>query len=188
MKNKVTPLDALLFAANKTNGFYTKSPRKPYVNHLIEVANILSLAPIEDNEELLVTGILGELLENSDTSEEEIQGVFGNRVLDKLKSLTDNESTSAKDMMHKREQRVFNFTCDAKLIEIARCIAQIDEMPEQWSVQRRLEYLNHLERVVKNCGVSLKGFADSFAVKLFNARNRIIDEHSRYDTLSFRLV
>ena len=96
MKNKATPLDALLFAANKTNGFYTKSTTKPYVNHLIEMANILAHAQLQDTDELLVTGMLSELLENSDTTEEEIAGVFGDAILDKLVSLTDNISSDAK--------------------------------------------------------------------------------------------
>ena len=177
MKNKATPLDALLFAANKTNGFYTKSTTKPYVNHLIEMANILAYAPLKDTDELLVTGMLSELLENSDTTEEEIAGVFGDAILDKLVSLTDNNSLDAKERMAKRECRVSQLPCEGRLIEIARCIAQVDEVPKQWGLCRRLEYLEHLERVVKNCSVSVKSFNEHFNEKLFQARSSIMDEY-----------
>lgn len=76
--------EALEFATKAHEGQVSESGH-PYINHPIWVSNHL------DNELDKVVGLLHDVLEDTDTKEEEILNIFGKEILDILKVITKNK-------------------------------------------------------------------------------------------------
>ena len=83
---------AIIFAARKHNGQLRKGTDIPYISHIMEVMQIL----IENKcrEDTIIAGILHDTLEDTDTTPEEIQKLFGMSVLDIVLSVTEDKSLS----------------------------------------------------------------------------------------------
>jgi guanosine-3',5'-bis(diphosphate) 3'-pyrophosphohydrolase len=92
MINNLTVLtEAYKFSAIK----HTKQRRKgimdiPYINHPIEVANILSHTNKNVDISLLAAAVLHDTLEDTDTSFEELTEVFGSEISNIVLEVTDD--------------------------------------------------------------------------------------------------
>lgn len=69
---------AIKFAANKHNGQNRKGKNVPYILHPLEVFNILYRMGAD--EDLLVAGLLHDVLEDADTTVEELKAEFSEDV------------------------------------------------------------------------------------------------------------
>jgi (p)ppGpp synthase/HD superfamily hydrolase len=78
---------AIEFAANKYRHQQRKGTDIPYVSHPYGVGLILLQAKCK--EEVIITGILHDTLEDTDTTEEEIRNQFGQIVLDLVKGCSE---------------------------------------------------------------------------------------------------
>jgi guanosine-3',5'-bis(diphosphate) 3'-pyrophosphohydrolase len=71
-------LHAARFAAEKHTGHFRKgSRREPYINHPIEVANLIANVAMVDDEDILSAALLHDTVEDCDVSPEEITEKFG---------------------------------------------------------------------------------------------------------------
>src|ERR1700722_14735124 len=86
-------LDAALFAAQKHAGQKRKGQAaEPYVNHLIEVAQLVSSALPETDTNLVMAALLHDVVEDSDVSKDDLIQRFGQDVADLVAELTDDMS------------------------------------------------------------------------------------------------
>jgi len=146
-------LKAFRFAAEKHNDQRRKDTKSsPYINHPIEVAETLwSVGNVRD-EELLVAAILHDTIEDTDTTKEEIKTEFGEEVLNLVLEVTDDKSLPKETRKQLQVEHAPHKSDRAKLLKIADKINNIRDIikspPEDWSLERRQEYLLWSEKVV----------------------------------------
>ena len=148
--------EAADFAARRHTGQQRKGRgNEPYVNHLAEVANLLSIATDGAAAELVAAGWLHDTIEDTATTREELAQKFGERVAALVVEVTD-------DMILPKDQRRQKQIVDAprkspgaKLIKIADKIsnirARIVPQPNQAARDDLIDYVAWAEKVVAGC-------------------------------------
>lgn len=85
-------LQAAAFAAERHSNQRRKGKRAaPYINHPIAVAACLADAGVEDPD-ILAAALLHDTVEDTDTSLEELQQLFGARVASIVAEVTDDKA------------------------------------------------------------------------------------------------
>jgi (p)ppGpp synthase/HD superfamily hydrolase len=85
---------AASFAAWKHSDQRRKDVKKtPYINHPLEVANILQGCGVDDDE-ILAAAILHDTVEDTDTTFGEIELLFGSNVMRYVRQVTDDRTLS----------------------------------------------------------------------------------------------
>lgn len=81
MKKTLTLLDrAIIFATKAHSGTRRKGTNVPYIVHPIEAAAIVSA--MTDDEEVIAAAVLHDVLEDTDTTEDDLYARFGRRIAD----------------------------------------------------------------------------------------------------------
>ena len=146
--------EAMYFAAKK----HTKQKRKgadeePYINHPLEVINLLVTVGGITDEKILEAAVLHDTIEDTDTTNEEIAERFGREISEIVMELTDDKSLPKAVRKEKQVEHAPHLSAEAKQIKICDKISNIRDVmenpPDGWSDERRLEYINWGERVVK---------------------------------------
>lgn len=151
-------IDALKFASEKHIHQRKKGcDSLPYINHPIQVAHLLIHAG-ETDDELLIAAILHDILEDTETTEQELLSIFGSRVTNMVVELTDDISISYDDRKRMQIKKAPNLSADAKKIKIADKIANIQDLLRYeftWSHRRKQQYLDWSRKVILACrGIS----------------------------------
>src|ERR1035437_2368528 len=88
-------LKAAHFAAQKHAGQRRKgAAAEPYINHLLEVAELVSSALAEPDTNLVIAALLHDAVEDTGTTKEELAETFGSDVADLVMEVTDDNSRS----------------------------------------------------------------------------------------------
>lgn len=146
-------LAALSFAAYKHRNQRRKdSAETPYINHPIAVANILLNEAGITDETVLISAILHDTVEDTDTSFEEIEQQFGDQVRAVVAEVTDDKSLPKAQRKQKQIEHAGGLSDRAKLLKLADKTANLRDMvnatPEDWSTERIDEYLEWGKTVV----------------------------------------
>ena len=149
-------LRALHFAAQKHRDQRRKDPEaSPYVNHVIDVAETLARVGGVDDASMLQAAILHDTIEDTETSAAEIERVFGQEVQSLVTEMTDDKSLPKKERKRLQIEHAPRLSLRAKQIKLADKICNIRDViyspPENWPLERRLEYLDWSEQVVVGC-------------------------------------
>lgn len=78
------------------------SPKLPYVSHLFSVASIIS--EHSDDEDLIIAGLLHDILEDTDFKKETLLSEFGERIHELVDSVTEATKEEKKRMTWKEEK------------------------------------------------------------------------------------
>ena len=92
MINKHRLNTAIEFATKKHSGQFRKSTAIPYILHPLEVLQILYSMRADTN--LMIAGVLHDMVEDTDTSLNEIRELFGNDVAELVASNSEDKSKS----------------------------------------------------------------------------------------------
>lgn len=156
-----TLLTALHFAAEKHRTQRRKDPAKtPYINHPIEVATILAECGVTDLT-TLVSALLHDTIEDTDTTPQELRRRFGAVVRDVVLEVTDDKSLPKAERKRLQVEHAPFLSRRARLVKLGDKISNIgyvaDAPPPSWSLQRRREYLDWTAAVIGGCrGVSAR--------------------------------
>jgi guanosine-3',5'-bis(diphosphate) 3'-pyrophosphohydrolase len=146
-------LKAIRFAAEKHSDQRRKdSKSSPYINHPIQVAEMLwTVGEVRENT-LLVASILHDTIEDTATSPEEIREQFGEAVLALVLEVTDDKGLPKEVRKQHQIETASLKSHSAKLLKLADKICNvrdlIDSPPRSWSLERKQEYLLWTEKVV----------------------------------------
>jgi guanosine-3',5'-bis(diphosphate) 3'-pyrophosphohydrolase len=146
-------LKALRFAAEKHRDQRRKGvSASPYINHPIEVTEILwRLGEVRDTN-LLLAAILHDTIEDTDATPDEIKSEFGEEVLSLVLEVTDDKSLPKQKRKQLQVENAPHKTPKAKLLKLADKISNVREIvsapPKDWSLERKQEYLLWTEKVV----------------------------------------
>lgn len=162
-------LDAASFAAEKHAGQKRKGrDGQPYINHPLEVADLLATVGKIDDEDILAAGLLHDTVEDSHATLDELSERFGKRVAGFVEELTDDTSLPKAERKRKQVEHAPHMSHEAKQIKIADKISNIRDVlenpPEGWSTERRREYIEWGEEVVdklRGVNAELEAFFDS---------------------------
>lgn len=147
-------LQAMKFAAEKHANQRRKNPdATPYINHPIEVAEILaSVGGIED-EEVLAAAVLHDTVEDTSTTFGEIEGLFGSRIARIVKECTDDRSLEKAERKRLQIVHAPGKSPEAKCVKIAdktcNLASVLADPPKGWSVERQREYFGWAEKVIE---------------------------------------
>lgn len=161
MKNLKALTKAYEYAAHK----HTYQRRKgvkdiPYINHPVEVVNLLCFTLKEDDYNLLIAAVLHDTIEDTDTTEFEIEQLFGNEVASIVMEVTD-DMTKPKSVRRKKQiESAKNSSDKAKQIKIADKACNILDMLTtryEWTKRMKREYVAWALEVVDGCrGVNVE--------------------------------
>jgi len=125
----------------------------PYINHPLELARILTEEGGVTDPEVIAAALLHDTVEDTETSQAEIEGRFGARVAGMVAEVTDDKSIT--DKLERKNLQVLNApgkTHGAKLVKLADKIANLRDLlyapPADWSDGRKRNYVELSARVV----------------------------------------
>ena len=153
MNNLNKLLEAASFAAKKHRSQKRKgSDAEPYINHPLEVANLLANVGRVADYDILIAAILHDTIEDTETTPEELTGRFGEKVCRYVLEVTDDKSLEKQVRKQLQIEHAPHLSEGAKVIKLGDKISNITDVtnnpPDDWSPERRLEYIIWGERVV----------------------------------------
>ena len=146
-------IEAARFAAKKHTGQTRKgADAEPYINHPLEVANLLAnVGKIEDFD-VLIAALLHDTVEDCGVKKEEIAELFGETVAGYVSEVTDDKSLPKARRKELQIEHAPALSRGAKQIKLADKISNIADIinspPAGWSSQRKIEYVEWGEKVV----------------------------------------
>jgi GTP diphosphokinase / guanosine-3',5'-bis(diphosphate) 3'-diphosphatase len=146
-------LKAALFAAEKHSGQRRKgTAAEPYVNHLLEVAELVSSTLPEPDTNLVIAALLHDTIEDTGVTKEELVQAFGSDVADLVMEVTDDKSLPKAERKRLQIVNASNISVRAQAIKLADKISNLRAIlaspPADWSVERRREYVQWAKQVV----------------------------------------
>jgi guanosine-3',5'-bis(diphosphate) 3'-pyrophosphohydrolase len=161
----ISPADllrAIAFAADKHSRQRRKdADASPYINHPIAVAAVLAIEGDVTDGTTLVAAILHDTVEDTETTFEELCGQFGEDISNLVREVTDDKSLRKALRKRLQIEHAAKSSDKAKQIKLADKICNIRDImsspPADWTLQRRIEYLDWSSKVVSGCrGVNEK--------------------------------
>ena len=178
MNNQKKLIEAIAFAANRHKNQTRKGADKiPYINHPVKVAKLLSDFG-EDDPDLIISALLHDVIEDTTKNEEEIRETsniildkFGENVLLTVLEVSDNKNLSVEERKRLQIIHTPKLSDRAKKLKIADKICNIRDIkndpPENWSLNRKLTYLDWSKQVV-NGAKGLNKKLDQYFVQVYN--------------------
>ncbi len=147
---------ALSFAADKHRDQRRKDREAtPYINHPIEVATVLAVEGLIEDETLLIAAILHDTVEDTTATLADIEDLFGPDVSKLVADVSDDKNLPKDE--RKRLQIMHSATLgpNAKQLKIADKICNVRDIgvhpPDGWPQQRLEAYLDWAIAVVNGC-------------------------------------
>ena len=147
---------AVLRAADAAARWHVHQRRKgaaeePYINHLLEVATLVAEATEGKDPDLVVAALLHDAIEDQEVPRGVIAHAFGEGVAKLVEEVTDDKNLEKQERKrlqiehsHKKSQR-------AKILKLADKTSNLRAIaaspPPDWSVKRRLEYVEWARKV-----------------------------------------
>jgi (p)ppGpp synthase/HD superfamily hydrolase len=147
----------VLKAANVAARWHVHQRRKgaveePYVNHLLEVALLVAEATDGANPNIVIAALLHDAIEDSEVPREIIAAAFGDRVARLVGELTDDKSLDKQTRKRAQVENASKKSKQAKVIKLADKISNLRAItaspPPDWSVKRKLDYVDWARKVV----------------------------------------
>jgi (p)ppGpp synthase/HD superfamily hydrolase len=148
---------AVLRAADAAARWHVHQRRKgaaqePYINHLLEVASLVTEATNGADPALVVAALLHDAIEDQDVTAETIANEFGNRAADIVMEVTDNKSLPKAERKRLQVENAPKKSREAKLIKLADKTSNVRAVANSpapdWTVERRREYVEWAKQVV----------------------------------------
>ena len=151
------PLRAVMRAAHFAAARHSAQRRKgaaaePYINHLLEVAELVSSAVAEPDPNLVIAALLHDTVEDVGVTREELTEHFGEDVASLVLEVTDDKSLPNRERKRLQIVNAPTKTVRAQVIKLADKISNlraiITSPPKDWGVERRREYFEWAKQVV----------------------------------------
>lgn len=153
LKRKPVLKRAICFAGEKHATQLRKDKQQtPYIEHLFAVCSELLLVGKVTDPEVLAAGFLHDTLEDTETTREELESIFGRRVRMLVEEVSDDKSLPKEERKRLQIEHAARLSKDAALIKLADKISNVSDVifnpPRDWDIKRREDYLTWAEAVV----------------------------------------
>ena len=171
-------LTALHFAADKHRDQRRKGAEaSPYVNHLIEVAELLAREGEVTDVITLQAAILHDTLEDTETTPAELDARFGVEVRRIVEEVTDDKQLSYAERKRLQIAHARHLSERAKLVKLADKIANLRSLlhapPVQWSLKQKREYVAWSDRVGEGLRGCNRQLEESFDAEVAQGRRNL---------------
>ncbi len=144
---------ALAFSARKHRHQRRKDVEEtPYVNHPISLMDILVNEGEVYDTETLITALLHDTIEDTETTFEEIEAEFGLVIAGLVMEVSDDNSLSKLERKAMQIQHAPNLSEKARLVKLADKIANLRDIagspPVGWDLPRRQAYFDWAKDVI----------------------------------------
>ena len=173
-------LKALDFAAEKHRDQRRKGVEaSPYINHPIQVAEVLATYGEVDDLTTLIAAILHDTIEDTKTSSAELEYIFGSEVAGYVREVSDDKKLPKLERKRLQILSAPHKSRGAKLIKLADKCANVQDViaypPEDWSLERRLEYLDWSEQVIAGVRGVNPALEHHFDALMSNGRKVLVE-------------
>jgi guanosine-3',5'-bis(diphosphate) 3'-pyrophosphohydrolase len=146
-------LKAAHFAAQKHAGQRRKgAAEEPYINHLLEVAELVASALAEPDTNLIIAALLHDTVEDAGVMKDELVERFGGDVADLVMEVTDDKSLPKAERKRLQIVHASQISGRAQVIKLADKISNLRGIlaspPADWSGERKREYFDWAKQVV----------------------------------------
>ena len=168
----LTAIQDVLKAARFASVKHVSQKRKgvgaqPYLNHLIEVAELVSLAIAEPDTNLVAAALLHDTVEDTRTTREELVQEFGPDIAGLVAEVTDDKTLPKAERKRLQVEHAPHLSARAQTIKIADKISNLRAIlstpPEDWDLRRKREYFDWAKRVVDACTAPNPWLKEEFA-------------------------
>lgn len=144
---------ALLFAAEAhANQRRKGAAQEPYINHLIEVHDLVAQATGGSDIELLTAALLHDVIEDTDHDRSDIANMFGERVADIVVANSDDMSIAKAERKRSRIAAMAAKNSDARIVKMADVISNLRAIvtspPAGWPAEWRLGYVENCRQLI----------------------------------------
>jgi guanosine-3',5'-bis(diphosphate) 3'-pyrophosphohydrolase len=142
--------DALTFVFSRHDEQKRKSANIPYVIHPIRVALILRSVGYSEfkHENLMIAALCHDLIEDTETTFEELSEQFGKQVALFVDELTRPDNTNKDEWINTFETK----SMEAKVIKMADRIDNLKDMPSsKWTRETQIKYAQQGDQILKHC-------------------------------------
>jgi (p)ppGpp synthase/HD superfamily hydrolase len=148
---------AVLRAADTAARWHVHQRRKgvaqePYINHLLEVASLVTEASGGSDPNSVIAALLHDAIEDQGITPEVIASEFGQYVADIVMEVSDDKALPKEERKRKQVENAGKKSHKAKLIKLADKTSNVRAVTHSpapdWSVERRLEYIEWAKAVV----------------------------------------
>jgi guanosine-3',5'-bis(diphosphate) 3'-pyrophosphohydrolase len=144
---------AMAFAARKHSDQRRKNREaSPYINHPIDIANILVNEAGIFNTTVIVAAILHDTLEDTDATRAELTLEFGVEIAAIVDEVTDDKSLPKEERKRLQEEHAPSLSFCAQQVKLADKISNLRDMsrspPVTWTLERKRDYFDWAKRVV----------------------------------------
>lgn len=139
-------LHATRFAAERHAGQLRKGAHaEPYINHPIEVANLIANVGRIEDIDILMAGLLHDTVEDTDTKADELIELFGHAACGYVLEVTDDKSLPKARRKELQVEHAPHMSRGAKIVKLADKISNCRDVLENpavdWDIVRRREYV-----------------------------------------------
>jgi len=138
-------LKAIEYSAVKHEGQFRKDAAKtPYIIHPIGVAEILwNEAGVRD-QDVIISALLHDTLEDTNATKEEIAALFGERVAAIVKELTNDPNLTGEENKLRQVEHALYMSKEAQMVKLADRIYNLRDLstspPPSWSEEKIQAY------------------------------------------------
>jgi (p)ppGpp synthase/HD superfamily hydrolase len=146
-------LAAARFAAEKHASQRRKGlAGEPYVNHVIEVAELIASSSDVLDANLIMAGLLHDTIEDCGVTYRELEQQFGTDVADLVAEVTDDKTLPKARRKALQIENAPKKSVRAQVIKLADKISNLrsilDSPPADWDLERRRQYIEWAHQVV----------------------------------------
>jgi len=151
--NLATILSAAHFAAEKHANQKRKGKAgEPYINHLLEVAQLVSSALTEPDPNLIIATLLHDTIEDAGVTERDIIERFGLDIARLVLEVTDDKSLPKQERKRLQIENAPKKSHRAQMIKVADKISNLRSVlaspPAEWDRERKVKYFEWAKQVV----------------------------------------
>src|SRR3984893_10140079 len=125
--------------------------QEPYINHLLEVAMLVAEATGGTDTNLVIAALLHDAIEDSEVPRELIAETFGDDVASIVVEVTDDKSLPQAKRKLIQIETASTKSPRAKILKLADKTSNLRAVaaspPSDWSVKRRIEYVDFAREV-----------------------------------------
>lgn len=157
MNRELESIRAILHAANFAAEKHVSQKRKgaaaePYVNHLLEVAELIAGALAEPDPNLVIAALLHDTIEDCGVIRDEIAQRFGDDVAALVVEVTDNKTLPKAERKRLQVANAPYKSPRAQMLKLADKVSNLrailNSPPANWTAERKLEYFEWAKQVV----------------------------------------
>lgn len=129
--------------------------QEPYVNHLVEVAELVAGATDGADIDLIIAALMHDTVEDTEVTPADLTREFGPRVAALVAEVTDDKGLPQAERKRLQVEHAPHLSRDAQIIKLADKTSNVRDIaaspPKGWTPERRADYVDWARQVVDIC-------------------------------------